>query len=237
MNPHGMAVIQTSWSVVPCLNKFINFGNVFSDIIVFLFFLQLPLTWYLCLHNYILSSNLARSLHWTRTNSCFCWAHAINYTRVWQDRSTTYELCLRFICVRLQHSIKALFYFLGISTQLAATFFAYLLLIKITFCVRLLFGIDSVIKNPFEGPQHIQKYSVHLPLNSKGYKELNLLRHLLRRGLLLGCLRWTLKNKLVLPAKFSLLCPSCSSVSLSVLELWLSPLEIRIWFVFHFRFN
>ena len=121
MNRHGMAVIQTSWSVMPYgLNKFINFGNVFSDIIVFLFFLQLPLTWYLCLHNFILSSNLARSLNWTRTNSCFCWAHAIIYNRVRQDRSTTYELCLRYIYVSLQHSIKALFYFLGISTWLAA---------------------------------------------------------------------------------------------------------------------
>ena len=49
--------------------------------------------------------------------------------------------------MRLQHSIKALFYFLGISTQLAATFFAYLLLIKIALGVHLLFGIDSVIKN------------------------------------------------------------------------------------------
>ena len=117
----------------------------------------------------------------------------------------------------------------------ALTFFAYSLLIKISLGVHLLFGIDNVIKillkvlNMYKKGHFTCLWTVRGIRNSIGcdtcYAGYS------------GCLYWMLKNKLVLPAKSSLLCLSCSSVSLSVLELWLSLSEIQICLVLHFRFN
>ena len=53
------------------------------------------------------------------------------------------------------------------------------MLIKITLGVHRLLGIDSVIKNLFNVLNTYTKRSVHLPLNSKRYKEFNLLHVLL----------------------------------------------------------
>ena len=53
------------------------------------------------------------------------------------------------------------------------------MLIKITLGVHLLLGIDSVIKNLFNVLNTYTKRSVHLPLNSKRYKEFNWLHVLL----------------------------------------------------------
>ena len=113
------------------------------------------------------------------------------------------------------------------------------MLIKITLGVHLLLGIDSVIKNLFNVLNAYTKRSVHLPLNSKRYKEFNLLH-----VLLFSIFCWAswprakmggegkgekreswLKNKHVLHVKFSLtklFCLSCLSVSLSVSGLRLS---------------
>ena len=66
-----------------------------------------------------------------------------------------------------------------LNFRTALTFFEYLVLIKITLGVHLLLGIDSVIKNLFKVLNTYKKRSVHLPLNSKRYKEFNLLHILL----------------------------------------------------------
>ena len=113
------------------------------------------------------------------------------------------------------------------------------MLIKITLGVHLLLGIDNVIKNLFNVLNTYTKRSVHLPLNSKRYKEFNLL-HVLLFSIFCWA-SWTrakmggegkgekreswLKNKHVLHVKFSLtklFCLSCLSVSLSVSGLRLS---------------
>ena len=106
----------------------------------------------------------------------------ITIARVRQDKSTTYELCITFIYVRLQHSMKALFFSRNINLtsprldfRTALAFFEYLVLIKITLGVHLLLGIDSVMKNLFKVLNTYKKRSFHLRSNSKRYKEFNLL--------------------------------------------------------------
>ena len=148
----------------------------------------------------------------------------------------------------------------------ALTFFEYLVLIKITLGVHLLLGIDSVIKNLFKVLNTYKKRSVRLRSNSKSYKEFNLLHILLfsifrwaswptnsaRLASAWHAQKWegrgrekSAKNGWRINVcsmlnslwPLTLLCLSCSSVSLSVLGLWLSLLEIQICFVIHFRFN